>query len=118
MRGLTGGVVELDLHGMTQVQAKAAVDAALRRAGGSVYRLRVIHGYRGGTQLRDMAAPGVRETPQSEAAGGGAEPRGHGPGPAGILTRRRATGRKRKNFAKWQEDNIYSGEILCYSLFV
>lgn len=54
MRGLTGGVVELDLHGMTQVQAKAAVDAALRRAGGSVYRLRVIHGYRGGTQLRDM----------------------------------------------------------------
>lgn len=54
MRGLTGGVVELDLHGMTQIQAKAAVDAALRRAGGSVYRLRVIHGYRGGTQLRDM----------------------------------------------------------------
>ena len=54
MRGVTGGVVELDLHGMTQVQAKAAVDAALRRAGGSVYRLRVIHGYRGGTQLRDM----------------------------------------------------------------
>ena len=54
MRGLTGGVVELDLHGLTQVQAKAAVDAALRRAGGSVYRLRVIHGYRGGTQLRDM----------------------------------------------------------------
>lgn len=54
MRGVTGGVVELDLHGMTQIQAKAAVDAALRRAGGSVYRLRVIHGYRGGTQLRDM----------------------------------------------------------------
>ena len=54
MRGVTGGVVELDLHGMTQVQAKAAVDAARRRAGGSVYRLRVIHGYRGGTQLRDM----------------------------------------------------------------
>ena len=54
MRGGPGGVVELDLHGMTQVQAKAAVDAALRRAGGSVYRLRVIHGYRGGTQLRDM----------------------------------------------------------------
>ena len=54
MRGLTGGVVELDLHGMTQIQAKAAVDAALRRAGGAVYRLRVVHGYRGGTQLRDM----------------------------------------------------------------
>ncbi len=54
MRGLTGGVLELDLHGMTQIQAKAAVDAALRRAGGSVYRLRVVHGYHGGTQLRDM----------------------------------------------------------------
>jgi len=35
-------------------QFLAAIDAALRRAGGSVYRLEVVHGYHGGTQLRDM----------------------------------------------------------------
>ena len=28
--------------------------AALRRCGGGVYRLRLIHGYRGGTAIRDM----------------------------------------------------------------
>ena len=45
---------EIDVHAMTQVQAMAAIDAALRRARGDVYRLRVIHGYRSGTALRDM----------------------------------------------------------------
>ena len=49
---MTGGVVELDLHGMNTYQAQIAVDAALRRAG--AYRLRLIHGYRGGTAIRDM----------------------------------------------------------------
>ena len=29
-------------------------DAALRRAGNGTYRLRLIHGYRGGTAIRDM----------------------------------------------------------------
>ena len=43
---------ELDVHGMTLYQARIAIDAALRRAKG-VYRLRVIHGYHGGTALRD-----------------------------------------------------------------
>ena len=45
-------IVELDVHGMTLYQAQIAIDAALRRAGGA-YRIRVIHGYRGGTALRD-----------------------------------------------------------------
>ena len=49
---MTGGVVELDLHGMNTYQAQIAVDAALRRAGNSTYRLRLIHGYRGGTSAR------------------------------------------------------------------
>ncbi len=43
---------ELDVHGMTLSQACAAIDAALKRAGGA-YRIRVIHGYHGGTALRD-----------------------------------------------------------------
>ena len=45
--------MELDVHNMNKVQAVAALDAALRRAGSGVYRLRVIHGYHGGTVLRD-----------------------------------------------------------------
>lgn len=48
------GTVAVDLHGKTVYQAKVAVDAQLRRAGGSVYRLRLIHGCHGGTALRDF----------------------------------------------------------------
>ena len=44
---MVGGVMELDLHGMNTYQAQIAIDAALRR-------LRLIHGYRGGTAIRDM----------------------------------------------------------------
>ena len=44
---------ELDVHNMTKTQAVTALDAALRRAGPGVYRLKVIHGYHGGTVLRD-----------------------------------------------------------------
>lgn len=51
---MQGGTIRLDLHGMNCTQAQAAIDAALRRAGGSVYRLEVVHGYHSGTQLRDM----------------------------------------------------------------
>ena len=51
---MAGGGVELDLHGMNTYQAQIAVDAALRRAGNGTYRLRLIHGYRGGTAIRDM----------------------------------------------------------------
>lgn len=49
-----GGIVELDIHGMTVYQARIAIDAALRHAKGGTYRIRVIHGYHGGTALRDL----------------------------------------------------------------
>lgn len=45
-------IIELDVHGMTLAQACVAIDAALRRAKGA-YRIRVIHGFHGGTALRD-----------------------------------------------------------------
>ncbi len=48
------GIVELDLHGKNAYQARVAVDAALRRAGRGTYRIRLIHGYHGGTALRDL----------------------------------------------------------------
>ena len=50
---MVGGVMELDLHGMNTYQAQIAIDAALRRCG-RFSRLRLIHGYRGGTAIRDM----------------------------------------------------------------
>ena len=49
----TAGVKTIDWHGCTVYQAKQAVDAALRRSRG-LYRIRLIHGYHGGTALRDM----------------------------------------------------------------
>lgn len=51
---MDGGIVTLDLHGINVHQAEVCIDAALRRASRSTYRLRLIHGYRGGTGLRDM----------------------------------------------------------------
>lgn len=51
---LTTGIIEIDLHGCRTAQAKEKVDAALRTAGPSVYRLRLIHGYHGGTGIRRM----------------------------------------------------------------
>ncbi|MBQ9837033.1 MAG: Smr/MutS family protein [Oscillospiraceae bacterium] len=51
---ISTGILELDLHGKNEYQAKVAIDAALRRAKAGTYRLRLIHGYHGGTALRDM----------------------------------------------------------------
>lgn len=48
-------ILELNIHNMTRVQAQAAIDAKLRRPPAGTYRLRVIHGYHGGTALRDLA---------------------------------------------------------------
>lgn len=61
---MTAGIVELDVHGMTCVQCRVAVDAKLRRARGDVYRIRVIHGYHGGTALRDMLRSEYRNHPK------------------------------------------------------
>ena len=51
---MTGGIVEIDLHGKNEYQARVSIDAALRRARAGTYRLRIIHGYHNGTVLRDM----------------------------------------------------------------
>ena len=45
----------LDLHARNRDQAKIAIDAALRNAGGA-YRIRIVHGYHGGTAIRDLIA--------------------------------------------------------------
>ncbi|MGM9567314.1 MAG: Smr/MutS family protein [Clostridia bacterium] len=48
------GFLTVDLHGCNQYQAKIRLDSAFRRAGGDVYRIRVIHGHNGGTVLREL----------------------------------------------------------------
>ena len=50
----SAGILEIDVHGMTRYQAKILLESRLRRAGAGIYRIRVIHGYHGGTELRDL----------------------------------------------------------------
>lgn len=47
-------IVEIDLHGRNTYQARIALDAALRRARPGTMRIRAIHGFHGGSALRDM----------------------------------------------------------------
>ncbi len=61
---MTNAFQEIDIHNLTRVQAIAAIDARLRRAGPSVYRIRVIHGYHGGTVLRDAVRAHYRDHPK------------------------------------------------------
>ena len=61
---MISGFQEIDIHNMTKTQAITAIDARLRRAGSSVYRLRVIHGYRSGTVLRDAVRAHYRDHPK------------------------------------------------------
>lgn len=58
------GIIELDLHGMNTHQAKIAIDSKLRQAKAGTYRIRLIHGYRGGTALRDMIRQSYRSHPK------------------------------------------------------
>ncbi len=58
------GILEVDLHGMNQQQAKTRIDSLLRSSCKGVYRIRVIHGYSGGTALRDMVRKSYRSHPK------------------------------------------------------
>ena len=58
------GFLEIDVHNMTRTQAITAIDVKLRRANASVYRLRVIHGYHGGTVLRDAVRTHYKDHPK------------------------------------------------------
>ena len=39
---MNAGIIEIDLHGKNVLQAKAEVDAVLKRTDSSVYRLRIM----------------------------------------------------------------------------
>lgn len=51
---MDGGIIELDLHGRKAREAKCLIDAQLNRAGRNVYRIRLIHGFHGGTGIKNM----------------------------------------------------------------
>ena len=71
---MTPGILELDLHGKNTYQAKVALEAALRRAGAGTYRIRIIHGYHGGTVLRDMVRREYGAHPRVKRGEGGFDP--------------------------------------------
>ena len=55
---------EIDVHNMTRSQAITAIDAKLRKTDSSVYQLKVIHGFHGGTVLRDAVRAHYRNHPK------------------------------------------------------
>ncbi len=54
-------VVEIDVHNMTWIQAKACIDSKVNKAKKDVYVVRVIHGYNNGTALRDKVRKEYRK---------------------------------------------------------
>ena len=48
------GIVEIDLHGLTGLEAKNKVDKVLEKADSATYRVRLIHGYHGGNIIKNM----------------------------------------------------------------
>lgn len=50
----SSGILVLDIHGMNKFQAQTLIDSRLKNAGKSVYRIRIIHGYHSGTELKTM----------------------------------------------------------------
>ena len=55
---------EIDIHNMNKDQAKTAIDAMLRKNKGEMCRLRVVHGYHGGTVLRDFVRSHYKKDPR------------------------------------------------------
>lgn len=54
---MAAGIVEIDVHGMNVEEAVETAASQVRHAGSSVYRIRIVHGYHGGTRIRS----GIRE---------------------------------------------------------
>jgi len=47
------GIVEIDVHGKNVEAAIIEIRKHIESAGTGTYRIRVIHGYHGGTRIRD-----------------------------------------------------------------
>ena len=51
---MLSGIIEIDLHGKNYDQANQEIERTLKSCGRAVYRIRIIHGYHGGTDLKNM----------------------------------------------------------------
>jgi hypothetical protein len=47
-------IIDLDLHGLSCEEARTKIENTLKNAGSGVYRIRCIHGFHGGTRIKDM----------------------------------------------------------------
>lgn len=56
--------MEIDLHGMNTYQAKVCIDSKLKSTKKDVYRIRVVHGFHGGTSLKNMIHKEYRNHPK------------------------------------------------------
>ena len=50
---MMAGIIEINVHGKNVEQAIIEIRKSLDSAKADVYRIRVIHGYHGGTRIRD-----------------------------------------------------------------
>ena len=50
---MQAGILEMDVHGLSAEEAVKAIERKLDGVNGNVYRIRVIHGFHGGTRIRD-----------------------------------------------------------------
>ncbi|MDF2568043.1 MAG: Smr protein/MutS2 [Oscillospiraceae bacterium] len=57
---ITNQKVEIDIHHMTKESARKYLEQFLSKVDGSVKEVQIIHGYTGGTVLRDMVRNGLK----------------------------------------------------------
>ena len=57
------GIIEIDVHGMNEYQAKTLIQSTLKKASKNVYKIRIIHGYQHGTTLKKMIQRVYRQHP-------------------------------------------------------
>ena len=57
-------VIEIDIHGMQRKQAKIYIDSILKKVGKNVFRIEIIHGFHGGSALRDMVRSTYKNNPK------------------------------------------------------
>ncbi|MBO6048038.1 MAG: Smr/MutS family protein [Erysipelotrichaceae bacterium] len=57
-------MLEIDVHGLTKVEARQRIDQALKNANKNIIMIRIIHGYQSGTALRQMIRSRYRKHPR------------------------------------------------------
>lgn len=48
------GILRVNTHGLNIYKARIQIDSQLRKAGSGIYRIRIIHGYNLGTEIKEM----------------------------------------------------------------